>query len=216
MLLNLNITVDPINYFQKEQMVLIFSIPSDSYFVYTVLTNQLCIRPLCQTVSNVLSRVFCLLYSLCHWQKLSSFGKNPSSHHSQLKICISARWVYISFLFFSHRDFTGFLSSLRGWFPGRRLTLPLCALSCSVISEEAKKRFLWKLHPCLPRNLTGSILKPGQMTHEPLSAPPSLLSLFSISSSSFFLCFFWTFTWTVASFEGRKLYSQTVEHQTLM
>lgn len=77
-----------------------------------------------------------------------SFGKTLSA--------INQRWscVFLPVAFLYH-DFIGALSSLCGWFPCRRLTLPLCVSSRPVILEEAKKRLHWKLHPCLPYNLTG-------------------------------------------------------------
>lgn len=82
------------------------------------------------------------------WQTTLSFDKILS--------VVMEKWSRVFLpVAFLHHDLTGALSSQCGWFPGRHLTLPLCAPSPPVIWEEAKKRLHWKLHPCLRYNLAG-------------------------------------------------------------
>lgn len=100
---------------------------------------------------------------------------------------------------FLHHDFTGALSSPCGWFPGRRLTLAfVCALpSCHFGGSEEKVAV--KATPLPSLQPHRSILKWGQMTHEPRVHHSRVSSLSCSVPPSH------TFTWMVACFEGRKL-----------
>lgn len=73
------------------------------------------------------------------------------------------------------------LSSLLGWFPGTTLSAPLSL----AFLQEAKKRLQWKLHLYLsPSQPPRSVLKWGQMTHEPSSWTSALFALFSVCTGA--------------------------------
>lgn len=104
---------------------------------------------------------------------------------------------------FLHHDFTGALSSVSGWFPGRCLTLPLCAPSRPVLSFQRKQRkgFSERYTPAFPATSQVHLKMRSddtQASSAPLACSLLLSFLFLPGALS-------TFISTVACFERGKL-----------